>query len=69
MIIIVTNKKQQKKLDWSLDRLFIEEKEAEHMLAGGWLGLAVGTIARQHNHGDQGLFRSSKENIIQKNNK
>ena len=41
-------------MDWSLDHLLIEEKEAEHMLAGGWLGLAVGTIARQHNHGDQG---------------
>ena len=45
-------------MDWSLDHLLIEEKEAEHMLAGGWLGLAVGTIARQHNHGDQGPMQN-----------
>ena len=45
-------------MDWSLDHLLIEEKEAEHMLAGGWLGLAVGTIGRQHNHGDQGPMQN-----------
>ena len=28
------------------------------LLAGGWLGLAVGTIGRQHNHGDQGPMQN-----------